>query len=194
MGYLTDKTAIITGASSGIGRAVARLFASEGASVILAARREAELQDLADEIKAYGGAAIALPGDVTDEGYHQALVECARDRFGGVDIAINNAGTMGSPGPIADMARDTWHDTLDTNLTSAFLAAKHQIPAMVQRGGGSLIFTGSFVGHTVGFPGVSAYAAAKAGLIGLTKALAVEAADDNIRVNVLLPGGTETPM
>ncbi len=194
MGYLAGKVAIITGASSGIGEAIARLFAAEGARVVLGARRGTALQTIATEIAADGGKATFLAGTVVDEAYHKALVALAIDRFGGLDIAVNNAGTMGAAAPVPDLSREDWQETLDTNLTAAFLAAKHQIPAMAGRGGGALVFTGSFVGHTVGFPGVVAYAAAKTGLIGLTKALAVETAEAGIRVNVLLPGGTETPM
>jgi NAD(P)-dependent dehydrogenase (short-subunit alcohol dehydrogenase family) len=109
-------------------------------------------------------------------------------------VAFNNAGTVGTLGPTTEMATSDWEDTIRTNLTSAFLAAKYQIPAMVTRGGGSLIFTSTFVGYTVGFPNMAAYAASKSGLIGLTQALAVEFAARGVRVNALLPGGTDTPM
>jgi NAD(P)-dependent dehydrogenase (short-subunit alcohol dehydrogenase family) len=95
--------------------------------------------------------------------------------------------------PITDVAASDWRDTLDTNLTSAFLGAKYQVPAMVARGGGSLIFTSTFVGYTVGMPGMAAYAASKAGLIGLTQVLAAEFGAKRIRVNAILPGGTDTP-
>lgn len=191
---LVNKVAIVTGASSGIGRAAARLFAEQGAAVVIGARRKPELDALASDIGQSGGQVVALAGDVNDEAYARALVEMACDRFGGLDIAFNNAGTTGSMGPVPDMAQAAWRETLDTNLTSAFLAAKHQIPAMLDRGGGSLIFTASFVGVTAGMPGMAAYAAAKAGLVGLTKALAAEYGPRGLRVNALLPGGTDTPM
>lgn len=190
---LAEKVAIITGASSGIGFAVAKLFASEGARVVVAARRQAELDALVAEIVAAGGQAVSVAGDVREEAFAQSLVETALERFGGLDVAFNNAGSLGAMGPTPEIAIESWKDTLDTNLTSAFLGAKHQIPAMLDRGGGSLIFTSSFVGHTAGMPGVAAYAAAKAGLIGLTQALAVEFGPKGIRVNALLPGGTDTP-
>ncbi|UCI09101.1 SDR family oxidoreductase [Mesorhizobium sp. B1-1-8] len=190
---LTDKVAIVTGASSGIGRATAKLFAEQGAKVVVAARRQAELDALVAEIEAAEGTAVALAGDVTDEAYAKALVELAAAAFGGLDIALNNAGSVGIMGPVPDMSAQTWHGTLDTNLTSAFLGAKHQIPAMLERGGGSLIFTSSFVGYTAGMPGMAAYAAAKAGLIGLTQVLAAEYGPKGLRVNALLPGGTDTP-
>ncbi len=193
-GALAGKVAIVTGASSGIGYATAKLFAREGGKLIVAARRRPQLDALAAEIKALGGEAIAADGDVCDERFAQALVDLAVNRFGGLDVAFNNAGTLGAMGPTPDVPLEGWMDTLNTNLTSAFLGAKYQMPAMVARGGGSLIFTSSFVGHTVGFPGVAAYAASKAGLVGLTQSLAVEFGTRGIRVNALLPGGTDTPM
>jgi len=149
---LLNKIAIITGASSGIGRAAARLFASEGAKVVVSARRQAELDALVDEIDEAGGEAVAIAGDVRDEDVARKLVETARDRFGGLDIAFNNAGMTGEMAPVPDISVAGWRETIDTNLTSAFLAARHQIPAMIERGGGSIIFTATFVGYTVGFP------------------------------------------
>lgn len=194
MHALASKIAIITGASSGIGRATAKLFAQEGAHVVVGARRQPELQALVAEIAGSGGSAVALAGDVKDESYAKALVELARERFGGFDVAFNNAGTLGEMGATPDVSAQGWRDTIDTNLTSAFFAAKYQIPAMLERGGGSVIFTATFVGYTVGFPGVAAYAASKSGLIGLTQALAAEFGPRKVRVNAILPGGTDTPM
>jgi NAD(P)-dependent dehydrogenase (short-subunit alcohol dehydrogenase family) len=193
MNTLTGKVAIVTGASSGIGYATAKLFAREGAKLVVSARRQPELDALVAEIESGGGAAIAVAGDVREEALADALVAAAIERFGGLDIAFNNAGGTGEMGPVADMPLSTWHETLDTNLTSAFLGAKHQVPAMIARGGGSMIFTSSFVGHTAGLPGMAAYAAAKAGLVGLTQVLATELGKQRIRVNAILPGGTDTP-
>jgi NAD(P)-dependent dehydrogenase (short-subunit alcohol dehydrogenase family) len=195
MKLLSDKVAIITGASAGIGYAAAKLFAREGAMVVVAARRQPELSALVVEIAEFGGTAVALAGDVGDEAFAKELVQLATTKFGGLDIAFNNAGTLGKLGlSVPDMALIDWENTLATSLSSAFLGAKYQIPAMQKRGGGSLIFTSSFVGYTVGFPQTAAYAASKAGLIGLTKALAAEYGPQKIRVNALLPGGTDTPM
>ncbi|TIV95928.1 MAG: SDR family NAD(P)-dependent oxidoreductase, partial [Mesorhizobium sp.] len=126
---LTDKVAIVTGASSGIGRATAKLFAAEGASLVIAARRKAELDLLADEIEEAGGSAVALAGDVRDEAYAKALVDLAVEKFGGLDIAFNNVGAVGQMGSISELSLDGWRETLDTNLTSAFLGAKYQVPA-----------------------------------------------------------------
>lgn len=193
MAALTHKVAIVTGASSGIGYATARLFAREGARLVVTGRRQEALAALVRAIETDGGEAVAVAGDVGDESLAEALVETAVARFGGLDIAFNNAGMVGVMGPLPDMSLAAWRDVLDTNLTSAFLGARHQLPAMLARGGGSLIFTSTFVGYTVGFPGMAAYAASKAGLIGLVQVLAAEYGAQRIRVNALLPGGTDTP-
>ncbi|WP_119389267.1 SDR family oxidoreductase [Taklimakanibacter lacteus] len=194
MPSLADKIAIITGASSGIGRAAARLFAAEGARLVLCARGKAELAATADEITRAGGVAVPVAGDVKSEEVARKLVDKACEEFGGLDIAFNNAGTMGEMVPVPEISVAGWRETIDTNLTSAFLAAKYQVPAMLERGGGSLIFTSTFVGHTVGFPNLGAYAAGKAGLVGLMQVIAAEFGAQGIRANALLPGGTDTPM
>ncbi|MEM9028223.1 MAG: SDR family oxidoreductase [Pseudomonadota bacterium] len=191
---LSNKTVIVTGASSGIGAVSARLFAEHGANVVLAARREDLLRRRADEIRDAGGQAAYLAGDVKDEQYAKALVGLAESEFGGLDAAYNNAGWVGELVPVPEMATANWRDVVDTNLTSAYLAAKYQIPALKRRGGGSIVFTSSFVGHAIGLPGMGAYAAAKNGLIGLTQVLAAEHGSDGVRVNALLPGGTKTTM
>lgn len=192
MHTLANKVAIVTGASSGIGRATATLFAAEGAAVVVGARRQKNLDTLVSEIEKTGGKAVALAGDVRDESFAKALVDLANNQFGGLDVALNNVGTLGPQGPLIDVSLGDWSNTLETNLTSAFLGAKHQIPAMISRGAGSLIFTSTFVGKTAGFPGLGAYAASKAGLIGLVQTLAVEHGEQGIRVNAVLPGATDT--
>ena len=192
MNRLLNKIAIITGASSGIGYETAKLFAKEGAKIIVGARRKDNLNQLVNEILAEGGQAVALAGDVTSEDYNKAVVDLALSEFGKLDIAFNNAGILGNSDAVTDLSLDDWNQIICTNLTSGFLAAKYQIPMMDK--GSSIIFTSSFVGCTLGMPKKAAYAASKAGITGLTKALAVEYGSKGIRVNALLPGGTITPM
>ncbi|MDH6268916.1 NAD(P)-dependent dehydrogenase (short-subunit alcohol dehydrogenase family) [Rhizobium sp. SG_E_25_P2] len=194
MGVLDNKVAIISGASSGIGKAAAHLFAEEGASVILNARGQEALERVAAEIRAGGGKAIAIAGDVGLAETHAELAEEAENRFGGLDIAFNNAGMVGAIKPLAELSVEDWQAALTANLTAAFLASRAQIPAMLARGGGAIVFTSSFVGTSVGLPGMGAYAAAKAGLMGLVKSIAADYGAKNIRANALLPGGTDTGM
>ncbi|HTO82590.1 MAG TPA: SDR family oxidoreductase [Methylomirabilota bacterium] len=194
MPRLQNKVALVTGASSGIGRATAKLFAAEGAKVVVGARRESELAKLVAEIESAGGKAAALAGDVRSEDYAKALVALAATRFGRLDVAFNNAGTIGEAGPSTGVSQAGWDDALAINLTGAFLGAKHQIAEMLKHGGGSVIFTSTFVGYTFAFPGVAAYAASKAGLIGLTQALAAEFGPKGVRVNAILPGAVDTDM
>lgn len=194
MSALSGKVAIVTGASSGIGRATAKLFAAEGAGVVAIARRREELGTLEAEIERAHGSCVTLAGDVAREETAKAAVERALEAFGGLDIAFNNAGSLGEMGPVTDISLAGWREAIEVNLTAAFFAAKHQIPALLARGNGSLIFTSTFVGHTAGFPGMSAYAASKAGLIGLARNLAVEYGPKGLRVNVLAPGAVDTPM
>jgi NAD(P)-dependent dehydrogenase (short-subunit alcohol dehydrogenase family) len=194
MGVLTGKVAIVTGASSGIGWATAKLVATAGARVVVGARRSVELDRLVAQIGAAGGEAIGLAGDVRNEGYARALVDLAEASFGGLDIAFNNAGTLGEMAPTTEVSADSFAETLAVNLISAFLGAKHQVPAMLNRGAGSLIFTSSIAGHTVGFPKLASYCASKSGLIGLTQSLAAEFGPRGIRVNAILPGAVDTPL
>ncbi|PHZ84761.1 SDR family oxidoreductase [Paremcibacter congregatus] len=194
MNKLQDKVAIVTGASSGIGYETALLFARQGAKLIVSARRQKELDELVSKITKAGGTALAVVGDIKKEATAKALVEVAISNFGELHIAFNNAGWMGEMGPTPDVSLAGFEETIATNLTAAFLGAKFQIPAMLESGGGSIIFTSTFVGYTAGMPGMAAYAAAKSGLIGLTQALAAEFGPQKIRVNALLPGGVNTPM
>lgn len=190
---LTGKTAIVTGASSGIGRACARLFAREGATLVLNARGERALAKLCGEIGAAGGRAVAVPGDVGCPESHAAMVAAA-ERLGGLHVAVNNAGSIGVPGPVEALAPDDWDSLVRTNLTGAFLGARAQIPAMRRAGGGSMLFVSSFVGTSVGLPGMAGYGATKAALTGLVKGLTADHGREGIRVNALLPGGTDTAM
>ncbi|MDF2812763.1 MAG: short-chain dehydrogenase [Microvirga sp.] len=194
MGMLQDKVAIITGASSGIGRAAAMLFSAEGAAIILNARGKPGLEEVADAIRGHGGRAHIVVGDVSQPETHEELVADAVRLFGGLDIAFNNAAMVGPIKPLAEIAPSEWQETLATNLTSAFLASRYQIPAMLERGDGAIIFTSSFVGTSVGLPGMGVYAATKAGLMGLVKGITADYANKGIRANALMPGGVDTAM
>lgn len=194
MNSLQGKVAIITGASSGIGRATASLFAREGAAIVINARRAEALDKVAADIRVNGGAVQTVVGDVTQVDTNRRLVDTALEAFGRLDIAINNAGTVGRIGPLATLDPADWQSVIDGNLTSAFLAARAQIPALQTGGGGTLVFVSSFVGTSVGLPGMAAYGAAKAGLMGLVKGITADYGADGIRANALLPGGTDTAM
>ncbi len=194
MDRLRNKVAIVTGASSGIGRATALLFAAEGAKVVVGARRQKELDSLVDEIRSAGGQAGAVAGDVRSEDFQKALVAAAVDRYGRLDVAFNNAGILGEGGPSTGVSEAGFAEAVAINLTASFLAAKHQIGQMEKNGGGSVIFTSTFVGYSFAFPGGAAYAASKSGLIGLTQALAAEFGPKNVRVNAVLPGAVDTDM
>lgn len=194
MTLLSGKVAIVSGASAGIGRAIALMFAAQGAAVVLNARGASELDQVAGEIRGHGGLAHVSAGDVCDAETHERLVAEALREFGGLDIAINNAGAVGPLKPLAEVSLEGWQHTLATNLTAAYLGARSQIPAMLKRGGGSIVFTSSFVGTSVGLPGMAAYGASKAGLMGLVKGITADYAALGIRANALLPGGVDTAM
>jgi NAD(P)-dependent dehydrogenase (short-subunit alcohol dehydrogenase family) len=194
MHRLSGKVALITGASAGIGLVTAKLFAAEGAKVIVGARRQPELNSLVDEIVADGGHAAALAGDIRSEDYAKALAAFAVKQYGKLDIAFNNAGVLGEGGPTTGISEGGWNDAIAINLTGSFLGAKHQIAEMLKRSAGSIIFTSTFVGYSFAFPGYAAYAASKSGLIGLTQALAAEFGPQGIRVNAILPGAVDTAM
>lgn len=191
---LKNKVAIITGASSGIGRATAFRFAKEGALLIINARSADPLRELASELRSVGGHVQFVAGDVSNEETHRQIVETAMDAFGRLDIAVNNAGTVGPYKPLAEVTPEQWAGVLAINLTGAFLGARAQIPAMLKTGGGSLVFTSSFVGTSVGIPGMAAYGASKAALMGLVKGITADYGAEGIRCNALLPGGVDTPL
>lgn len=194
MTLLNGKIAIITGASSGIGRAIAQMFVAQGAAVVLTARNRGELERVADDIRGKGGHACFIVGDIVQADTHDQCIAAAIREFGGLDIAVNNAGMVGPLKPLADVSLQEWQQTLDTNLTAAYLGARTQIPAMLKRGSGSIIFTSSFVGTSVGLPGMATYGTSKAALMGLVKGITADYANQGIRANALLPGGTETAM
>jgi len=192
MSLLSNKVALITGASAGIGRAIALAFAAEGAAVVLNARNSAPLSETVEAVCAAGGQAVSVIGDIAAPETHEALVAAAEREFGGLDIAVNNAAAVGPYLPLAEVGLEAWHEVIDTNLTGAFLGAKSQIPAMLARGGGSLVFVSTFVGTSVGIPGMSVYGTSKVALMGLVKGITADYGAQGIRANALLPGGTDT--
>lgn len=187
---LHGQVAFITGASAGVGRATALALAAEGVAVGLFARGEAGLVRVAAEITASGGHALALPGDVTDEGTVSRAVSEAARVLGGLDIMIANAGINRS-GMVAEYSLADWHAVLSVNLTGVFLCARAAIPHFRANGGGQILAVSSGAGKQ-GYPGLSAYSAAKFGLLGFMQALAAEVAPENIRCGVVLPGSIRT--
>lgn len=188
-GLLVDKSAIITGAASGIGEAAARLFVAEGARVVLADIDAGRLEALAREL-----GQVALVTDVGDENAVRRLVDTAVQRFGRLDCAFNNAGMSGTAAPLEEISLAEFEQVVRLDLTSVFLCMKYEIAAMKRQGtGGAIVNTASGAG-VIATPHLSPYCAAKHGVLGLTRTAAVENATNNIRVNAVLPGATRTPM
>ncbi len=190
-GQLEGKVAIVTGAASGIGEASAKRFAAEGATVVAVDIREPRAQETADAIVESGGEAIALGADVARAADVEAMVAAAVDRFGQLDVLYSNAGTL-RPGTAEELSVEDWDLVMGVNVRSVFLGAKYAVPAMRAGGGGSIINTASISGlHGDG--GAVCYAASKAAVINLTRALSTDHAAEGIRVNAICPGTIETP-
>jgi len=193
MSGMNDRVALITGASSGIGRATAEAFAAKGARVVLAARRQDELASLVTEIEARGEKATAIKTDVSAAKDVERMVAHAIEAFGRLDYAVN-AGIEGQWAGITDLAEDEWDRVLDINLKGTFLCMKYEARAMLDCGhGGAIVNIGS-VNSFLGFPTGSAYVTSKHGLIGLTTSVSAELAPQGIRVNLVCPGFIDTPM
>ena len=194
MSSMKGKVALVTGASSGIGRATALAFAAGGARVALAARRENELATLAAEIEAMGGEATCVRTDVSVAGDVERMVSHTIERFGRLDFAVNNAGIEGELQGIAEFSEDMWDRVLDINLKGTFLCLKYEARSMLAGAhGGAIVNVGS-VNSFLGFGGGAAYVASKHAQVGLTTSVSAELAPQGIRVNIVCPGIIDTPM
>lgn len=187
------KTAIVTGAASGIGAAIARELASAGATVIVSDLDLDKAQAVCDEIAAQGGKALAFAADVSDADASRALVDFAVKGTGALHLAVNNAGIGGPSEKAGDYPLEGWRKVIDVNLNGVFYGMRYQIPAMLEKGGGAIVNMASILG-SVGFMNASAYVAAKHGVVGLTKAAAMEYAAQGIRINSVGPAFINTPL
>jgi NAD(P)-dependent dehydrogenase (short-subunit alcohol dehydrogenase family) len=187
------RTALITGGASGIGRAIADRLAAGGAAVVIADYNEDAAATAAGEVAATGARAAPVRMDVTDPASVEAAVSFTTGAFGALHLAVNNAGIGGPSAPTGEYAPDDWRRVLSTNLDGVFYSLRHEIPAILAAGGGAVVNVSSILG-TNGFPGSSAYVAAKHGVVGLTKAASLEYAARNIRINAVGPGFIDTPL
>ena len=194
MKTMKEKVVLITGASSGIGRATAEAFAAKGAHIVVAARRKEELDTLVASIEAMGGKASAIKTDVSVAKSVEQMVAHTIDVFGRLDYAVNNAGIEGKFNGITELSENDWDQVMDINLKGTFLCMKYEAKAMLHLGhGGAIVNIGS-VNSFLGFPTGSAYVTSKHGLIGLTSSVSAELGPKGITVNLLCPGVTDTPM
>jgi NAD(P)-dependent dehydrogenase (short-subunit alcohol dehydrogenase family) len=187
------RVAMVTGAGSGIGAAAAGLFAQRGARVALVDLDADGGESTTESIRSAGGEGFFFEADVAESGAVEAAVAATVERYGRLDHAYNNAGLSGPPHPVAEMPEDQWRRAIDVMLTGVFLCMKHEIPALLAAGGGSIVNCASGAG-LIGFPGQSAYVASKHGVLGLTKAAGLEYGSQGIRINAICPGTARTAM
>lgn len=190
---LQDKVAIVTGAGSGIGRDIAYQFGAEGARVVVSDINDAGGNETAARLRDRRVEAIYVRADTSKPGDHEALVAAAVKAFGGLDVAVNNAGIGGASAPVGEYPLDSWDKVIAVNLTGVFLGMRYQLPGMLSRGGGAIINIASVLGQA-GFRNSAAYVAAKHGVVGLTKTAGLEYGPHKIRVNAVGPGFIMTPL
>ncbi|MFE3555068.1 SDR family NAD(P)-dependent oxidoreductase [Streptomyces sp. NPDC059193] len=194
MNRFTGKTVLVTGAGSGLGRAIALAFAAEGASVVVAGRTAASLDETVGLIEAAHGTAAAVTADVTDAGQLQNLVRESVNRFGTLDIAVNNAGILRGTVPVDEVSEEDWDAVLRTNVTGVWLAMKHEIAHMKANGGGTIVNISSNLGAHQRIPNAAAYITSKAAVTALTRAAALDHIHQGIRINAVSPGASAAPM
>ncbi len=187
---LEGKVGIVTGGGYGIGKAIALAFAQEGADVVLAARSVEKMEEVASEIRGMGRKALVCATDVTNHGQIKGMVEATVKEFGKVDVLINNSGIDGPTSAVVELDPDDWRETLDVNLTGAFLCSQEVLKHMIPARSGSIVNIGSIAGR-MAYSFRSPYAASKWGMIGFSHSMALEVGENNVRVNVLMPGATD---
>src|ERR1700683_1640134 len=190
---MSDQVVLITGAVTGIGRGAAVIFAQEGKRIVVSGRRDKEGQALVAELQGLGAEAIFLRTDVRKDEDVRNLVDQTGKRFGRLDIAVNDAGTEGTPGPVTEQTAETYAATFDTNVLGTLLSMKHELRVMLAQGSGSIVNVSSAYG-SVGAAGASVYVASKHAVEGMTKSAALEAAASGVRVNMVAPGPIDTGM